>query len=376
MAIFEIESLVPTNGPCPTNQYDPDSSLSLIEWMPGDQAVLTFRIPHGFTVDSKMTLIFDEQVSTPGSVYSWDISITLIRPSVSTPDTGLWSGIVSSEFTSSAPVGSIVTHTITDLMVGAFPVPGDIISLRLEYSCPEAPHCPEKLRTLAYRIEVSTEQASENSNCIGRVADIIRDTRDLFNEETGAFLSDPFILRSINGCLKDLARENYWSGERWITAHSGETSIDLLKAIPDLQDVHRVQFSGQPELMRELHALDEYLEICALGPNVGVPAYYLIRNNLMQVWPAPVTDLASGYHVHYSRLPSPLGCSESNCDPPVPRAHDTIFSLFALRQAFLRDRSSSGADLKFREYSQLYEAEKRRLLDAGGPVSVRARVGR
>jgi len=43
--------------------------------------------------------------------------------------------------------------------------------------------------------------------------------------------------------------------------------------------------------------------------------------------------------------------------------------MYALRQAFLRDRNAPGADLKFQEYSRLYELEKRRLLGVTEPAS-------
>ena len=43
-------------------------------------------------------------------------------------------------------------------------------------------------------------------------------------------------------------------------------------------------------------------------------------------------------------------------------------------RAFLRDRNAPGADLKFREYSQLYEIEKKRLLESAQPASVKLRT--
>ncbi len=47
------------------------------------------------------------------------------------------------------------------------------------------------------------------STCVGRVGKIAEAVCDLFNESTGGFLPDGFILRSINRCLQDLAQEDY-----------------------------------------------------------------------------------------------------------------------------------------------------------------------
>ena len=44
------------------------------------------------------------------------------------------------------------------------------------------------------------------SDCSGRVGKIMDSVKDLFNETSEAFLSDEFILRSINRCLQRTLR--------------------------------------------------------------------------------------------------------------------------------------------------------------------------
>jgi hypothetical protein len=173
--------------------------------------------------------------------------------------------------------------------------------------------------------------------------------------------------------MKDLALEDYWIAEKSVPIAAGREVIDLLQAIPDLRKVLRARFNGQPRTLTALQSLDAYLELTSHGRKLGTPAYYLIQNNMMRLWPVPSIDADPGLHVYYSKLPPPLGCDESNCEPPAPQAHDSVFTLFALRQAFLRDRDAAGADLKFREYSQLYEIEKKRLLDGSEPAHARVR---
>ena len=87
------------------------------------------------------------------------------------------------------------------------------------------------------------------SDCEGRVGTIIDTARDLFNETAGGFLTDAFILRSINRCQQDIAQEDYWRRETWIPSVSGTNEIDLLTVIPQYQDVHQLRFVGCREPM-------------------------------------------------------------------------------------------------------------------------------
>ncbi len=376
MAVFDIESLGPTDGPCPRNRYDSLTGVSFIVWKPGDEALIMFRIPYGFTPGSFVRLIFNETIPATGPAYSWDIeSRALTQASnlalpVSNPYTS------STHFLSSdsLAVGLTAVRTIPlvddhGMISGVAPKYGDALCVQIKLAIEGLDPAPTELSTFAYRIELAVDTESFNVECAGRVASIIRSTRDLFNEENSGFLRNDFILRSINECLKDLARENYWSAEKLLPAVEGQDSIDLGAAIPDLQSVQQVRFNNARDLMKELHSLEEYLDRSARSCATGPPVWYFVRNGMMKVWPAPSKNLEAGFHVYYSRLAPSLGCSEDNCDPPVPPAHDTLFTMFALRQAFLRDRNAPGADLKFQEYSRLYELEKRRLLGVTEPAS-------
>ena len=214
------------------------------------------------------------------------------------------------------------------------------------------------------------------SDCSGRVGKIMDSVRDLFNETSEAFLSDEFILRSINRCLQDLAREDYWRSETWVPAVAGVNRINLIEALPDYQSLHQARFSGRNSPMVSLGSYKEYDELRSANNSPGIPEYYVVQNNTLFVWPPPAEDLESGFCLYHSYLPADLTCSSENPDPPIPRAHDMIFVYFALQQAFLRDRHAPGADAKFQEYSALYEREKQRLLAEGGPPELAVRPGR
>jgi hypothetical protein len=125
--------------------------------------------------------------------------------------------------------------------------------------------------------------------------------------------------------------------------------------------------------MTALGSFKQYEELRTGSQATAVPEYYVVQNNMMYVWPIPGSDVNSGYCVYHSYQPIDLTCSSVNPNPPIPKAHDSIFVHHALKDAFLRDRHAPGADAKFREYSQLYEAEKQRLLGEADPPKLSIR---
>ncbi|MEW6350459.1 MAG: hypothetical protein AB1646_15455 [Thermodesulfobacteriota bacterium] len=215
-----------------------------------------------------------------------------------------------------------------------------------------------------------------SSNCSGRVGTIVDTVRDLFNESVGGFISDEFILRSLNRCREDLAKDDYWRRETWITATSGASQAELLASIPDCQHVHQVRFSGQREPMVPLPSFSEFNSLRTADTTKGTPEYYVAQNGTLHVWPAPSSTVSSGYGVYHSYLPPELSCASGSNNPPVPPAHDMVFVYFTLMQAFLRDRHAPGADSKFAEYSRLHELEKAKLLAAADPQGLAIRAYR
>ncbi len=211
------------------------------------------------------------------------------------------------------------------------------------------------------------------SECEGRVGAIIDTTRDLFNEATGGFLTDAFILRNINRCQQDIAQEDYWRCETWIPSVAGTNEIALLMRIPEYQHVFQLHFEGNSDPLTPLGSFQEYLELRADSNAPGMPQHYVLQNNTLFVWPPPDKDSESGFCVYHSYLPDDLTCSAANPDPSIPRAHDMTFVYFVLKQAFLRDRHAPGADMKFQEYSGLYDREKQKLLAAGDPPGLALR---
>lgn len=377
MATINIDTLGATDGPSPSNRYDPDSFLSFIEWRPGDQARLMFRVPDDYDTSGAISLMFDEILPSSAFAYSWETNIGVHKNGsnpgdVSSPthDTATF------DFYDAVTYGSIVTRSMAVTQDGLAIAPGDIVSIGLEYSCVADEPCPDVLLTLTYRIvTLAGESIIPTPVSSGRLAEIAREARDLFNEEVGVFLSDEFVVRAVNSCVRDIARENYWSAETWVAAVAGEDTIDVFQAIPDAQEIHRIWFRDLTTPMTRLETFDELREISLQYPKSGVPEYYLARDNLIRIVPRPSVNSEHGFYVNYSRIPPPLGLSlGDNTEPPVPRSFDSIFTLFVLMRAFLRDRNAPGADLKFREYSQLYEIEKRRLLESSQPASVKLRT--
>lgn len=173
--------------------------------------------------------------------------------------------------------------------------------------------------------------------------------------------------------MEDLAQEDYWRRETWIPCASGKAETNLLEAIPGFQKVFQVTFIGSTAPLRLLGSYQEYLEFKGRSSGNGVPRALAIQNNYMHVWPAPDRETAEGFLIYHSYVPDEITCSSDNPNPPVPPAHDSVFIYYALKHAFLRDRHAPGADLKFQEYSLLYDSEKRKLLGEAETTGLRLR---
>ncbi len=219
----------------------------------------------------------------------------------------------------------------------------------------------------------TAQDDTQASTCEGRVGTIIDTARDLFNEAAGAFLTQAFILRCINLCQQDIAKDEYWRRESWVPSLSGINEMDLLNVIPQYQRLHQLRFCSGRDPMIPLGSFQEYEELKTASNAPGLPEYYVVQNSTVFVWPPPDQNLQSGFCVYHSYLPDDLTCSAVNPNPPVPKAHDMMFVYFVLKHAFLRDRHAPGADIKFQEYSALYEREKQKLLAAGDAPGISLR---
>jgi hypothetical protein len=205
----------------------------------------------------------------------------------------------------------------------------------------------------------------------------IRDTvRDLFNEAGNAFLSDDFILRSMNRCLEDLAQADYWRTESCIPCVAGVYRVDLPAEIPAFQALHQVRYLGGSGPMIPLSGFAEFDQMRNSASVTGRPEYYVVQNTSLLVWPPPDKDLESGFCVYHSFMPNELAYSGASSSPPIPRAHDQIFVYYVLKQAFLRDRHAPGADQKFQEYAALYDQQRRALLSQAEPPCLELRPHR
>jgi hypothetical protein len=373
MAVIPIETMVPSSGAVPSNGYDPDSLAGFTEWDLGDEARFSIVVPENYVVGNNFSLRLEESSPTAAAAHGWQVTTLLLRPGSSVTDEQVLAETTGVDYLSPSVAQQLATRTfpvtggsgagrVGDVLVQA----GDVLSFILRRVPVETLDDPEAINLFDVSVVIRADETVA-SDCAGRVGTIVDSVRDLFNEAAGGFLSDLFILRSLNRCLQDLAQENYWRGETWLPALSGTGEVDLLQEIPNYQDVHQVRFSGRDSPMVPLNSFPEYQDLKAASSGRGAPEYYVVQNNKIYVWPIPSQSTASGYCVYHSFLPEEITCSPDNPNPDIPRAHDMIFVYFALKQAFLRDRHAPGADTKFTEYSQLYQRAKQSLLGEGEP---------
>lgn len=379
MAVISVETLIPSSGAVPSNGYDPLSIAGFTEWEIGDQAGFSIVVPETYRAGNDFFLRIQESSPSAYLRHKWQVKTFLMRAGVNVTDEPTVTETGAVECQSASTSDQLTTRTIAVTgasqpgQVGGTAISsGDVLCFALQRISASVQEDPARIKIFDLSLTVRVDDTAE-SDCAGRVGNIVDTVRDLFNEATGAFLPDNFILRSINRCQQDIAQHDYWRREAWLPATSGTNRIDLLEAIPGYQDVHQVYFSGQSNPMAPLGSFEEYEELKTGSNATATPECYVVQNDAMYVWPPPAADQDSGFCMYHSYLPDDLTCSEENPTPPIPRAHDMLFVYFTLKQAFLRDRHAPGAEAKFQEYSQLYEQAKQNLLGEKDPPKLSLR---
>jgi hypothetical protein len=379
VATIEIQTLMPSSGSVPSNGYDPLSLAGFTEWRIGDEARFSVVLPETYRPGNDAHLRIEESSASASRRHTWQAVTVLMRPGVHDTDAPAAVETFTIECQSSSDPDRLTTRTFSvtgsaepGRIAGVALMPGDLLCVALTRvnAASQEDSAAIRLFDLAFSMRVDETAASD---CAGRVGIIFDTVRDLFNETNAGFLPDDFIVRCINRCQQDLAQEDYWRRETWIPAMSGVDRIDLLSGVSGYQNLHQVSFSGQTTPMSCLGSFREYEELRRESAAAGTPQAYVVQNDTLSVWPKPSESAASGFCLYHSYVPDDLTCSPDNPNPAIPRAHDMLFVYFVLKQAFLRDRHAPGADVKFQEYSHLYEQEKQHLLGEGEPPRVSVR---
>ncbi len=370
MAEMQIEKLIPSAGAVPLEGYDPTSLAGFTQWELNDEARFFIIIPETYRAGNDFFVRIYESTPSVAARHKWQVKTLLLRPGVHVTNEQMVAETFIAEYTSPVTANQLMRRefavtgqSAAGNVAGTSVSPADQLSFTLKRVAASADEDPNSVKVFSLALEVRLDTSLSDSP--GRVGKIMDTVRDLFNETGEAFLSDEFILRSINRCMQDLAQEDYWRSETWIPASAGMYRIDLNSAIPGYQSMHQLRFSGQSSPMAPMGSYKEYDELRTATEERGIPEYYVLQNNTLFVWPAPSTTQQSGFCAYHSYLPDDLTCSPENSDPPIPGAHDMVFVYFVLQQAFLRDRHAPGAEMKFQQYSMLYEREKQKLLAEG-----------
>jgi hypothetical protein len=379
MAQILVDRLISTSGSAPAESYDSGSQLGYSEWDPENEALFSVIVSPDHRTGSDFFLRIQESSASAAATHAWQVTTVLHRPGIHTTNEQLISETFTQEFVSRSTPGQLTSRRLAvtggqkpGSVAGLLLQAQDVLSFLLKRVAASTNEDPEAVQVFGICLEVYADSAA-SSNCVGRMGRIADAVRDLFNENTGGFLPDGFILRSINRCMQDLAQEDYWRTETWIPSIVDSYRIALSTAIPNYQRLHQVYFNGQRCPMTPLGSFQEYEELKVGCAGSGCPEYYVVQNDTLFVWPPPSADLESGFCVYHSYLPEELTCSDVNPNPPIPRAHDSLFVYYVLKEAFLRDRHAPGADGKFQEYSMLYEKEKQKLLGEGSQPNLAVR---
>lgn len=368
-----VDSLFTTSSPSPSNGRDENTQAVYTSWESGDEAGFSMTVSSGYVTGSDFSIIMEESSASVGMNHSWSITCLLRKQeageSITTNETSIHQFVSASTVNLVTKRSMTVTGAISAGTVDNHSIqPGDYLTFIIRRSDATGDEDPLDIKVFSISVEYEEAQALL-SDCPGRVGLIIETVRDLFNEPEADFLTDDFMLRSINRCVQDVAMEGYWRRNTWIPVSAGQDVIDLLSAIPDYVDVYQVVYGPQRWPLANLTSLKQLMRLKTLLDTPGTPEYYLIQNNKLMIVPAPTQDLSHGFLVYHSYCPPQLACAGQNSNPDTPKSHDQLFVYFTLCQAFLKDRAAPGADVKFHEYTTLYQNLKNRLLATATPVN-------
>ena len=367
-----IDSLFTTSAPSPSNARSDGASPAHTLWESGDEAGFSLTVPPDYSAGTDLSLVLEESSPSVGLCRSWSVKCSLKKENdgrVSTSEESSEHPFTASNSAdtvterSMTVTGSLNPGTVDNIAIQ----PGDYLTFIVRRSACETDEDPDAVKVFNISVEYEAAQALL-SNCPGRIGLIMETSRDLFNEPEADFLTDDFMLRSINRCLQDLSMEGYWRRSSWIPATPGHDMINLLGAIPDYNDVYQISYGPQRWPMTNVSSIKRMIRLKMVFDSPGTPEYYLIQNNNLLITPAPSVSLSKGFLVHHSYCPSPLTCSDKNPNPDIPKSYDQLFVYFTLCQAFLKDRGAPGADTKFHEYTTLYQSLKNRLMATAAPV--------
>lgn len=375
-----IDSLFTTSAPSPSNAGADDTHARHTLWESCDEAGFTLIVPSDYTAGTDLDLVLEESSPASGLCHSWTVKCSMKKEVNS--QVSIHEESSEHEFTASGSSGSMITRSMTvtgSLNPGTLNnvsiQPGDGLTFIIRRSACEVDEDPGEIKVFNISVEYEASQALL-SNCPGRTGLIMETVRDLFNEPEADFLTDDFMLRSMNRCMQDLAMEGYWRRSSWIPSVAGSDVVNLLEAIPDFNDVYQVSYGPQRWPMTVLSSLKGLERLRMVFDVPGTPEYYLIQNNSLMITPVPTVSLSKGFLVYHSYCPAALTCSDKNPNPDVPRSYDQLFVYFTLCQAFLKDRGAPGADTKFNEYNALYQNLKNRLMATAAPVRASIRPSR
>lgn len=380
MRALPIDGLFTTSLPSPANSRDIDTQAVVTLWEAGDEAGFSIDVPPDYLPGSDLFLTMDEAQAPAGLSHSWTVKCLLARNSVG-ENLNLSETSVHS-FVAETQEGSIVTRRMK--VTGAVNpgtldnrsiLPGDRLGFFVKRSDDPSDAGSPTIRLFNISLEYADSRSGATERP-GRLGQIVETVRDLFNEQDAGFLADDFILRSINRCQQDIAMEGYWRTRSWIPLQAGQDVIEMLACLPGYVDVYEVCYGPQRWPLKSLSSLKSLKRLKTVMDYQGTPEYYLIENNKLLIAPAPVHSLSQGLMLYHSYCPPDLSFHDTNPNPDIPRSFDQLFAYFALSQAFLKDRSAPGADVKFHEYNTLYQNHKNRLLAAAAPGSASLRPAR
>jgi hypothetical protein len=334
---IRIDTLFPSGTSIPANGTDGNGIFCTL-WEVGDAARANVRLPESYVVGADLTLSIQESSANASVSHNWQVQVSV----------GDDSETVASEFISAGP--DVITARTIDLTVSgtigttALAV-GDLVSIVISRIAAAGSEDSSTVRLYSQGVNLDT--ASYSSGCLGRLGEIIQIVRADFNDAQQAYLSTSEIVAWINEGMRFIAKEGYWKEEASLDVSAGETSLDLLSEISNLDDVYACRWHDATQGMYLCNSWSDYLAIKTGQAllNQTNPACWIVVSNILYYWPASSIDVTGGIVLLHSYVPDSLDCL-SEYTPPFPSSHDSALVAYAMSRAhrkFVSDPRSANS---------------------------------
>lgn len=206
----------------------------------------------------------------------------------------------------------------------------------------------------------------------GRLGAICDEILAEFNDTSrGIVKTDAELLRLVNLCKDDLAREGYFHDETALPTVSGTATQDILDTIPTFQELIGLYRSTDHFPLTRIDSTMKLELARKCLSSAGTPKFFYLNGSTLDLIPAPDSTAADTLTIHFRYRPANmtgLTADEQTSTPDgttpekVQQSRDSVFVYFALWKLYTRDRHAPNAPQFAANFMAMYERERASIL--------------